>query len=47
MDRVEAVFLETHPDPPSARSDRATVLPLEEAASLIRSLTGIREALGR
>ncbi|RPG22740.1 MAG: 3-deoxy-8-phosphooctulonate synthase [Phycisphaera sp. TMED9] len=44
---VEAVFLETHPDPPSARSDRATVLPLEEAASLIRSLTGIREALGR
>ena len=44
---VGAVFLETHPDPPSARSDRATVLPLEEAASLIRSLTGIREALGR
>ncbi len=44
---VEAVFLETHPDPPSARSDRATVLPLEEAASLIESLAGIRGVLGR
>ncbi|MDG2021410.1 MAG: 3-deoxy-8-phosphooctulonate synthase [Phycisphaerales bacterium] len=43
---VEAVFLETHPDPPSARSDRATVLPLDEAASLIASLAGIRGVLG-
>ena len=43
---VESVFLETHPDPPKARSDRATVLPLDEAASLIASLSGIRGVLG-
>ena len=43
---VESVFLETHPDPPKARSDRATVLPLSEAASLIASLSRIRGVLG-
>jgi len=43
---VESVFLETHPDPPKARSDRATVLPLKEAASLIASLSRIRGVVG-
>ena len=26
---IDALFLETHPDPPSALSDSATMLPLE------------------
>jgi 2-dehydro-3-deoxyphosphooctonate aldolase (KDO 8-P synthase) len=42
---VDAVFLETHPDPPAARSDKATVLPLATIPSLLRTLAGVRRAL--
>ena len=42
---VEAVFLETHPDPPSARSDKATVLPLDTVPELLASLTRVRTAI--
>lgn len=42
---VDAVFLETHPEPGAARSDRATVLPLETVPDLLRSLAAIRTAL--
>ena len=42
---LDAVFIETHPDPPSARSDKATVLPLEEIPELLETLTRIRTAL--
>jgi 2-dehydro-3-deoxyphosphooctonate aldolase (KDO 8-P synthase) len=41
---VDAVFLETHPDPPAARSDKATVLPLAEIPSLLRTLVAVRRA---
>jgi 2-dehydro-3-deoxyphosphooctonate aldolase (KDO 8-P synthase) len=43
---ADAVFLETHPDPANARSDAATMLPLEDVAPLLESLVAIREALG-
>ena len=42
---VEAIFLETHPNPAEARSDKATVLPLDAMAPLLRSLVRIREAV--
>ncbi len=42
---VDAVFLETHPEPSAARSDRATVLPLDTVPALLRSLAAIRNAL--
>jgi 2-dehydro-3-deoxyphosphooctonate aldolase (KDO 8-P synthase) len=41
---VDAVFLETHPDPSAARSDKATVLPLAEIPSLLRTLVAVRRA---
>jgi 2-dehydro-3-deoxyphosphooctonate aldolase (KDO 8-P synthase) len=34
---VDALFLETHPDPPSALSDAATMLPLREACLAVES----------
>ncbi len=41
---VDAIFLETHPDPSSARSDKATVLPLATIPSLLRTLVAVRRA---
>jgi 2-dehydro-3-deoxyphosphooctonate aldolase (KDO 8-P synthase) len=41
---VDAIFLETHPDPASARSDRATVLPISTVPGLLGTLVAIREA---
>jgi len=35
---VHAVFIETHPDPPSAVSDSATQLPLDAMPGLLRTL---------
>jgi len=42
---VHAIFLECHPDPRNARSDASTMLALDEAPALIRSLASIRKAL--
>lgn len=42
---VEAIFLETHPEPAEARSDKATVLPLDAIGSLLAGLTRIRDAV--
>lgn len=42
---VEALFIETHPDPTSAKSDGATVLPLDTAARIIADCAKIRCAL--
>lgn len=42
---VHAVFIECHPDPARALSDAATMLPLNEAESLIADLAAIRAAL--
>ncbi len=42
---ISALFLETHVDPASARSDKATVMPIDVATDLIGTLTRIREVL--
>lgn len=39
---VHAVFLETHPEPAKARSDAATMLPLDVAARLVGDLARLR-----
>jgi len=41
---VDAIFLETHPDPAAARSDKATVLPLADIPALLRTLVAVRGA---
>ncbi|MBK7404443.1 MAG: 3-deoxy-8-phosphooctulonate synthase [Phycisphaerales bacterium] len=41
---VAAIFMECHPDPPSALSDGATQLPLPVARQLLRRLKAIHEA---
>jgi 2-dehydro-3-deoxyphosphooctonate aldolase (KDO 8-P synthase) len=42
---VSGVFVETHPRPAEALSDRASMLPLERLLPLIQSLVKIVEAL--
>ncbi len=42
---VDGLFLETHPDPASARSDGANMLPLDRLESLLTVLLKIRQAL--
>jgi 2-dehydro-3-deoxyphosphooctonate aldolase (KDO 8-P synthase) len=42
---VDAVFLETHPDPARALSDAATQLPLAEVPALLDELLAVRAAL--
>lgn len=38
---VDAIFLEVHPRPETATSDAATMLPLAEAPTLVRTIAGI------
>lgn len=42
---VHALFIETHPDPKKAKSDGATVLPIEVASKVIADCACIREAM--
>ena len=42
---ADGVFLEVHPDPEHALSDRAVQLPPERAEALLRSLIAMRSAL--
>ena len=42
---IDALFLEVHDDPASAKSDAATVWPLAELEDLLKSLLRIRAAL--
>ncbi len=42
---VQALFLETHPDPSRAKSDAATMLPLDRALSLLGELAALRRAI--
>ncbi|HLQ65667.1 MAG TPA: hypothetical protein VK123_00370, partial [Candidatus Limnocylindrales bacterium] len=42
---ADGIFIETHPDPDRARSDRATQWPLGELEELLRSLMKIRQAV--
>jgi 2-dehydro-3-deoxyphosphooctonate aldolase (KDO 8-P synthase) len=41
----DAVFIETHPDPPRAKSDAGSQLALEHLASVLQSLLAIRHAM--
>lgn len=43
---VDALFLEVHDDPANAKSDAATVWPLERLEPLLRTCLRIREAAG-
>jgi 2-dehydro-3-deoxyphosphooctonate aldolase (KDO 8-P synthase) len=43
---VDGFFFETHPDPPRALSDAATVFPLDELPRLVDTLLDIRAAAG-
>ncbi len=42
---VHALFIETHPDPSKAKSDGATVLPLDIASDIITTCARIRKAM--
>ena len=42
---VHALFIETHPDPPHARSDASTVQPLSAIPDLLSSVQAIRGAM--
>jgi len=42
---ADGIFLETHPDPSSAKSDSASMLPLDRLEGLLDSLVKIREAI--
>lgn len=43
----DGLFLEVHPDPPSALSDAASMLPLDGLVPLLREVAAIRRALSR
>lgn len=42
---VDGIFIETHPDPPRAKSDRESQWPLAELPDLLRSWIKIRQSL--
>lgn len=42
---IDALFLETHPDPAKALSDAATMLPLSDLANLLATLKAIEGAV--
>jgi 2-dehydro-3-deoxyphosphooctonate aldolase (KDO 8-P synthase) len=44
---VDGIFLETHFDPASAKSDGANMLPLDELKGLLTRLTELREVVRR
>jgi 2-dehydro-3-deoxyphosphooctonate aldolase (KDO 8-P synthase) len=42
---IDALFLETHPEPDRALSDAAAQLPLEQVPALLRAAKAIHEAV--
>lgn len=42
---VQALFIETHPDPPNAKSDAATMLPVTQTLELLGELTKLHAAI--
>ena len=42
---VQALFIETHPEPKSAKSDAATMLPLDQVLDLLGKLTKLHAAV--
>jgi 2-dehydro-3-deoxyphosphooctonate aldolase (KDO 8-P synthase) len=43
---IDALFMEVHDDPPNAKSDAATVWPLDQLEGLLKTLLDIRVAAG-
>jgi 2-dehydro-3-deoxyphosphooctonate aldolase (KDO 8-P synthase) len=41
----DALFIETHPDPPSARSDAGSMVPLEQLEPLLRDVMRVARAV--
>lgn len=44
---VDGIFLETHPDTPSAKSDGANMLPLDQLSDLLKKLVELRGVVHR
>ncbi|MEK7325390.1 MAG: 3-deoxy-8-phosphooctulonate synthase, partial [Chloroflexota bacterium] len=44
---ADAVFMEVHDDPPNAKSDPATVFPLDRLRSLLNNLLRVADAVKR
>ena len=42
---VDGLFIETHPDPKSAKSDGANMLPLDQMEELLSKLVKIRKSI--
>lgn len=42
---VDAIFMETHPDPDNAQSDGPNMVPLDQLAGVVRDLTRVRSVL--
>ena len=42
---TDGLFIETHPDPPKAKSDATNMLPLDRLEGLLKKLIRIREAV--
>jgi 2-dehydro-3-deoxyphosphooctonate aldolase (KDO 8-P synthase) len=42
---ADGLFIETHPDPASAKSDGANMLPLAQMEGLLKKLVAIRKAI--
>ena len=42
---TDGLFLETHPDPSTAKSDGANMLPLDQVETLLTKLVRIRQAI--
>ena len=40
---IDGLFFETHPDPPKAKSDAATQLPLSQARNFLKDVIGIAQ----
>ncbi len=41
----QAIFIESHPDPENAKSDKGSVYPLDQLQALIKSLVAIYECV--
>lgn len=44
---ADGIFMETHPDPASAKSDGANMLPLDKVDNLLQNLIILREAVNK
>jgi len=44
---ADGIFIESHPEPASALSDAATMLPLNEVPALLERLKAVAEAVGK